>query len=875
MIRLSNTDRCHTQQHRTSACRAPLRSGMALALFALLALFAPGLHAACSTFLGQATLNEIFNGSGTGGGRFMEVKLLDTTIPATTYANWRISICYVSGGAQSCTSIALGSEATGPYVVTGNALSTDYYYSSQNTAMDFALLDGSGAYIDYFSINGYSRGGVSACAFPYDTSITLAQNPFNISRVPDGTGDWSYQPGNSGLVTEASSNDGGGNGTLHHLRLLHDGQGLTCQAEPVTVHACADAGSDATCTAFTDGVAGTVTAGSHSLAFSIPAGQSSTQVSIPQTTAATLALGTSVAGYDDGLTRCYVGTTQQCQLTFVDTGLLFSPNPYQQTLPHQVSGVASTIYLAAVRTDDNTGTCGPALSGSQPVGLAYECLNPSLCHAQSMLLLNGASIVRNNAGAALSYSSINLDFNASGIAELGFDYRDVGSIALHARLTLSEPATTLIGRSNDLVVRPHDLVLNIPDNPAAANHLGDVFRVAGDDFPMILTAMNALNQPTPSFGRETIPQLPGLTTTLVAPVGGVTPAQAGNFGSFGLDCEGNPGQAGAACGQFHWPEVGIISLRASVSDYLGTGEVLGTASGNIGRFIPAHFDLTPLLQAAACEGGAAPFSYYGQDGLETEFRIEAHNRAGAVTQNYRDNFAKLALNDWAVYGFTGEGLPDGLSLASTETAPTGSWQNGVAEVLAQHRVSRSATPVAPATLRILAAPKDSDGVTTDPAQAVHDSDFLLRHGRLRLQNAHGSELLPLQIPLQLEYLHADGVFVANTDDACTVIDLATQLQLRGSGEWLAADQPVLLAGGSGSTSASLGAWENGRAQLTLSAPGVGNTGYVDLRSLISANQAWLSHPWQCDTSAPNEACARATFGIFEGSPRQIFLRERY
>ena len=841
-----------------------------------LAIFASGLHAACSSHLGSATLNEIFKGTGSGSGRFIEVKLLDTSIPAAVYTDWNISICY--GSTPTCTSITLGNNRTGPYIVTGKNLSTNFYYSNQNTEMDFALLDADGNFIDYFSINGYSRSPAPACSFPYDTALSLAQNPFNISRIPDGTGDWSYQPGNSGDITEGFSNTGTEQPVLHHLRLLHAGQGLTCQAEYVTVMACADAGNDTSCSAYTDGVSGNLTAGAQLIPFAIPADQSMVQLAVRQTSEATLLLGTSVGSYDDSMTRCYIGATQNCQLQFVDTALIFSPAPYDAVLPHQTSGVPQAIYLAAIRTDEATGACGPALEGSQSVNLAYECINPSACHTQDMLLLNTQTITRNNAGAVSTYAPQTLNFNSAGVAQLAFDYRDVGAIALHANLYLADPGSTLVGRSNDFVVRPHNFLLTIADNPAAADHQGGVFTVAGEDFPVVVSAVNALGGLTPSFGRETPAQEVMLDLALLAPAGGNAPTLGGSLGNFGEDCDVNPSLAGSACGLFNWPEVGIITLTPSVDDYLGTGTVIGNVSDNIGRFIPSYFHMEAVLQTAACEDGSAPFTYYGQDSLETQFSIEARNRLHQPTRNYRGDFAKLDFADWSSYRFTADSLPGGVILEAATQEPQVMWEEDFAAITAYHRASRPADPIVPASISISAEPEDSDGVSTNSVLPVHTDSFELRYGRLRLQNAHGSELLDLSIPAYTEYYQSNGLFVRNTDDHCTTLSLAEHLQLRDDeGNWIGGDSLVSLTDGSGNTSASLlhSPLHEGEAGLSFASPGAGNTGYVDIRSRIAVEFPWLAFPWNCDTGAPNEACARASFGIYQGNLRQIYLRERY
>lgn len=68
--------------------------------------------------------------------------------------------------------------------------------------------------------------------------------------------------------------------------------------------------------------------------------------------------------------------------------------------------------------------------------------------------------------------------------------------------------------------------------------------------------------------------------------------------------------------------------------------------------------------------------------------------------------------------------------------------------------------------------RSSDGEVSSlrvPAAATIEG-VALRSGRIRLQNANGSELLPLPVPLQIEYWSgaAQG-WQRNAADSCTAI----------------------------------------------------------------------------------------------------------
>lgn len=64
--------------------------------------------------------------------------------------------------------------------------------------------------------------------------------------------------------------------------------------------------------------------------------------------------------------------------------------------------------------------------------------------------------------------------------------------------------------------------------------------------------------------------------------------------------------------------------------------------------------------------------------------------------------------------------------------------------------------------------------------------------------------------------------------------------------------------------------------FTLSAPGVGKEGSLVLEYNLTTGGAdlpWLQFDWDGDGVADNNPTAKATFGIFKGNPRLIYMRE--
>jgi MSHA biogenesis protein MshQ len=161
---------------------------------------------------------------------------------------------------------------------------------------------------------------------------------------------------------------------------------------------------------------------------------------------------------------------------------------------------------------------------------------------------------------------------------------------------------------------------------------------------------------------------------------------------------------------------------------------------------------------------------------------------------------------------------------------------------------------------------DTDGVCYDPENdGVCNSYTIggisgteLRYGRMLLQNAHGPETQPLIIPVRTEY-YTGSAFTLNEPDNCTAYasgSLSLTMNLTDSGTTTASGSGTLVAGVSNN--------------LSLSAPGVGHEGSVDMELDLSQatglNLEWLQ-------SDGNNPAAKATFGIFKGNPRLIYTRE--
>jgi hypothetical protein len=486
-------------------------------------------------------------------------------------------------------------------------------------------------------------------------------------------------------------------------------------------------------------------------------------------------------------------------------------------------------------------------------------------------------------------------------------YKDVGKIAIavkDAAIVNADLPTGIRGGTADFVVRPYDFVLSdVRDqagtvlNPGANDASGPVFVGAGAPFRATVVAIDADGDPTPNYGHETTPETVRLDSALVAPLGGDNPAvaAASGFAAF---------SGGSATGDdFVWPEVGIIDLKPAVGDgdYLTAGDVVGSAAVRVGRFIPDHFALgypspAPMLETA-CNAGdftyaGEPFGYL----VAPVLTATAKDAAGRTTVNYTGDFFKLAtttLQNRTYASATGDLDVSGLPSTAVDPTVTSVIGSGIATLtfssgsgLEYSRATISAPFAAEISLSIDVV--DADGVRAPDNPAVFgaaggiafDAGAEIRYGRLRFVNAVGSERVNLPVPLVAEYYAgAASGFVANTADSCTT---GVVLAFGNFTENLEPSQTCALDSGSPGASTVGCAAPAPLAQrfsappaagdfnLTLAAPGV--TGSVVVTGAVPE---YLRFDWDAAAAGDENPSGQATFGLYDGNARQIYLRELY
>lgn len=325
----------------------------------------------------------------------------------------------------------------------------------------------------------------------------------------------------------------------------------------------------------------------------------------------------------------------------------------------------------------------------------------------------------------------------------------------------------------------------------------------------------------------------------------------------------------------------------------------------IGRFAPDHFTYVSGSLTAACTATATPYTYMGQAALAIVYRLEARNASNAITSNY-DAALGYPVGTPSLVAEDQAAAYQGCELTSRlGGGPTSTWGGGVYSASGSSAVfSRPSTPVALSSATCSANRGSAGGPfwLLDVGVKMSDSDASLGSpdidavtsgtcsgtactanrigttavldGRLWLNNAYGSEMLPLAMPVQAQYWSAAG-WQKNSYDSCTSLTVPTAanggLVFYGQTDrnQLSSGEVIAQMRGATTTPATLSAGDpllilRSSTSSTLG-PGQGNYGYVDVIGGVLGSPAWL----------PPTGNARACFGACGPRSPVIYQRERY
>lgn len=346
----------------------------------------------------------------------------------------------------------------------------------------------------------------------------------------------------------------------------------------------------------------------------------------------------------------------------------------------------------------------------------------------------------------------------------------------------------------------------------------------------------------------------------------------------------------------------------------------GASSPNspiFGRFVPDHFAYLGGGITPACSTATTPFTYMGQAALGIAYRLRAENGAGGVTANY-DVSRGYPVVAPVLVAEDQEATNQGCDLVSRLSGlSTATWVNGVYAVndsggdnIPDSATSVFSRPSSPLSLSSATCStnrtsaggpfwlldvgvKMSDGASTianpdiDAATAGACSGTgctarkigttAILDGRLWLNNAYGSEMLPLPVPVQAQFWTTAG-WKKNTVDVCSLLSQPTA----ANGGLLFYSPPQLAKNKleSGEVVAQMNGLTNATVKLVAGdaglllrgsvasnqGPGKDNFGYVDVvGSKLTPSSTWL----------PATGNARACFGACGPRSQIIYLRENY
>ncbi|MEO6975337.1 MAG: LamG domain-containing protein, partial [Gallionella sp.] len=522
----------------------------------------------------------------------------------------------------------------------------------------------------------------------YINGVQAVQSAFTTSGTISSSVDTLYLGDNRSVHTGSSGTGNSANGTLDefniydfeggtgliqrdmnyaascgpdHLVIQSSGTGLTCAANTLTVVACQDAACSSN---YIGGVTGTLnasgtpavnwdgtTGGATGAGFVIPAGSGSVPKNVQVATTGTVTFGvTTATPAPINPTTCNFGTPA-CTFTSNTAGFIVSNSATGSayTIPSQVSGIATpSLYLRALQTSTtNPAVCTPAIIGSTTsVNMGYTCNNPTTCQAGNLTTINATTIAGSPNSNPKQYSTpVSLTFDSNGSAPITARYDDVGQITLNANATVTPfsgaTPVALTGSSNAIFVAPHHFgISSVTTAPIKA----------GNNFSATVTAYNGLAIPTvtKNFGLESPAQSVVVSYTKCQPTG--TNSSPGSFsGSVTL-----PFASGSAtASNLNWSEVGNGDVLATNSNYLssglsatgntGTGGTVCNGAGNVGRFIPDHFDTIvtlasgvpmPCPSGLTCPTQYSGFVYSGQTFTVNVYARNAFGGPGGTTVNY-------------------------------------------------------------------------------------------------------------------------------------------------------------------------------------------------------------------------------------------------
>jgi len=855
------------------------------------------------------TMNNEPNISNTTGPFPISEPFLATTIKDVTNTEFKIAL----ERGETNTGVVINNETMGYIAITPGfqgQLTTDISYESFRTDNNIRGINScrifnlSGLYIDNPLIiasqntrAGSDGGWLKRCA------ISTSSAGFSIVEDRDRDNDTGHIDERAGGLALSGTFTDFANSCavpiIDHFEIAHDGQGLTCEAESITIKACANS----SCTTLNPDDVNVQLSINGTFNQTVTVSGGSTDINFSYTN-----VGTATLSLAQGNT-CENGSSTSCDLLFADAGFRFLYGTAETTvISHQTSGnnFAGIVKLQAVENVD--GVCTGLFTGDKEVELSQQNIAPGGTTGLSFHV-NNNSIEKYPAYTP----DITLNFGADSKATLPTpQYLDAGQIRLHAKYDVD--GVNLVGNSNDFWVSPDKLIVSASSGGSAINgssNISTTIHKAGQVFDFTVTAYNSLGNAAANITTNYLPNDIQLLLTRTGP----DPTNGGvdgtfNYGNGSLVGDANLGYQSVTLTAFNsgvsysnsatYSEVGLINLDLQDEHYGFTNNIINADAINMGRFYPDHFDVSITSNSFldTCIEGTAGFTYIGQPFLYSdapELLITAKNglSPSTLTQNYTQEGYQKLINTNVVRTFPIEDTNQNGADTSTKMVVAPLTDNGSLEIdsngVLKYTFNTSDSFTFSKNSNSLIAPftmvydiainsiEDSDGANasislasdTPTSNTVSPTGVNLRFGRWNIENTFGPETSVLSVPMAIQYWDGNSFVtkdaVINKPDNCTSFN-AVNLTIDNTN----INPGITAASGSG-------IFVDGETRsVVLSAPGTPNQGAVPIVYIIPS-MPWLLYDWSWDGVTAKEfnenPFAVATFGIFRGNDRIIYQRE--
>lgn len=614
---------------------------------------------------------------------------------------------------------------------------------------------------------------------------------------------------------------------------------------------------------------------------------------------------------------CYMGTGAGSAVVTVGAFNAFDTSTaggaIDGKIKTKIAGSAITVSVVALNTAKTavqtafTGDVKIELVSSNTVGGSVDSTNcPS------------ASTAISGTSQTVSFASSDAGRKSVTVPALADVYRDV-------RVKLTYPATgtatTVVCSSDNFAVRPSYLasVAGTDTTWATAGTsrtlgntsvTGGNVHKAGQPFTVSATAYTAANAVAGSYAGT--PTVKTVACSLPQPTCVNGTLALGTFASAGA------GTGKVTSSTASYSEAGSFNLTledssfASVDQNDGSTEtdytIAQSAAVSVGRFVPNNFTVqvatTPQFRTfnttdASCSATSKrSFTYVGQSfGWVTSptATVIAQNAAGGTTANYVNSLWKLtAPNVTETYG-SNTIANTGLDQSAKGTPTIASTGNGLGLITSAatgtFKFTRGTSAVTPftAAITLTVSVKDTseeatnqsggilttnittpqfngsgNGIAFDGAAYGNTANYgnTFKYGRIKINNASGSDLLPLNLTVMAQAWDGSK-YVLNADDYCTTT-LNSLTLAAGSGSAFSTGFVTTAGSGSSSTPISY-QMTAGVGKAVLSKP----TGFTKKGS-VKVNVATSS---TLNSYLPGEE-GIATFGIYKSGPI-IYIREMY